>query len=470
MPGSARLSNGLVPPQRPSAFLHGGFVLPVISVWIASSSSRYFGLPAFAGLPQITIDRLCLIVLLGYAVVMIGLRKPRLRGRVGLEITLWLLACCVAFSGYAYGSFGPDPMTRIYVFNALIFPAVVVSLILRTRLTERDVARFAVLLACFGCYLGLTAIFERLSLDWALIPAAIGDPNQGIHFGRSRGPFLQAAFDGAVMVMLVPVAMLLLQLPQRRWTVLGITTTLLLCIGTYLTSTRAAMLGLACVLLLGSVLPAPTRRSYRAILAVLGVAGLLLVLRGAPLVPRLDEPTSSRDRFDLVLATGEMFLAHPVAGVGYGNFDRFQVDFYNRGRHFGGKAFNERFWEGGSHNTLLTPFAEMGILVGTLSIGLLLSRLLVGLRATVPTSSGKRLRHPILVSGSLMVVAFMINGVLVELRYTATPTLLLWSFAAIVERYRWILGSMPLAERESHEPRPWPVEHASRTPEPAGAA
>lgn len=469
MLSQARQPTATVTPQRPSAYLHGGFVLPMVALWIASSSSRSFGLPAMAGFPQITIDRLCLIVLLIYALVMVGTRKPRLRARIGLEITLWVLGCCIAVSGYTNGSFGPDPANQIYVFNAWIFPAIVVSLILRSRLTERDVARFAILLTCFALYLGLTAVFERLSIRWALVPAAIGDPTKGIHFGRSRGPFLQAAFNGTVIVMLVPIAMLLLQLPHRRWKVLGVVTTLLLCVGTYLTATRAAMLGLAGVFLIGGILASPSRRSYRVFLASLGVTALLLAIGGAPVVPRFEEPSSSKDRFDLLLATGEMFLAHPIVGIGYGNFDRFQVDFFNRGQHFGGVAFNDKFWEGASHNTLLTPFAEMGTVVGVMGIGLLLSRLLVGFRPT-PHGVSKRLsRHPVMVAGGLMVVAFMINGVFVELRFTATPTLLLWSFAALVERYSWILQSR-LPTQAAAQPRPLPADGPPGIPEPAGAA
>ena len=460
-------ASGAAIPQRPKAFLDGGFVLPVVALWIVCSSSRYFGLPAFAGIPQVTGDRLCLIVLLGYAFVMIGIRKPRLRTRVAAEIILWVLACLVAFSGYAYGSFGPYPETQVYVFNAFVYPAVALSLVLRCRLTERDVARFVALLTCFGLYLGITAVLERFNVHWALIPAAIGDPSQGIHYGRARGPFLQAAFDGAVMVMLLPVAMLLLQLSERRWRVLGTITIMLLCVGTYLTSTRAAMMGLGAVLVAGGFLRSPGRRNYRILTAVLGVIGVLLVLSGAPLVPRFEEPTSSRDRYDLAIATGEMILTHPIAGVGYGNFDALEVEFFNKGQHFGWvPASNEKFWDGGSHNSFLTPFAELGILVGCLNIGLLLTRLVVGLRPLKPTTWANTRRHPVIVTGGLMVIAFLINGLLVEMRYTATPNLLLWSFAALVERYWWILGATPAmstgkAPAASNDARVW---------EPAGAA
>jgi O-antigen ligase len=226
---------------------------------------------------------------------------------------------------------------------------------------------------------------------------------------------------------------------------------------------------LGCVLALGSIVPAPTRAAFRILLATVGLAAGLLFLGGTPVVPRIDEPTSSRDRFDLALASAEMVLAHPVTGVGYGNFDLLQVDFFNRGRHFGGVAFNKEFWDGASHNALLTPFAELGIFVGALNLGFLLSRLLAGLKPISRTPAGKSIYHPVLICGSLMVVAFMVNGVLVDFRNTATPTLLLWSFAALVERYRWTLVASP-EPAGSVDERSTPADHAPRIREPAGVA
>ena len=40
------------------------FVLPLIGVVVATSCSRFFGLPKMAGVPQITFDRIALLVLL----------------------------------------------------------------------------------------------------------------------------------------------------------------------------------------------------------------------------------------------------------------------------------------------------------------------------------------------------------------------------------------------------------------------
>jgi len=51
-------------------------------------------------------------------------------------------------------------------------------------------------------------------------------------------------------------------------------------------------------------------------------------------------------------------------GVGYGNSISYMVDFYESGRYFGATSSEMSFGPGGSHNTLLTPFAEMGLLLG----------------------------------------------------------------------------------------------------------
>ena len=80
---------------------------------------------------------------------------------------------------------------------------------LRTEWTDKDLGRFWLILTLFGAYLGITALLEHTPAAPLLLPPAIGDPSIAQHWGRSRGPFIQAEFDGAVMTQLLPVAVLL---------------------------------------------------------------------------------------------------------------------------------------------------------------------------------------------------------------------------------------------------------------------
>src|SRR5438093_1302521 len=63
-----------------------------------------------------------------------------------------------------------------------------------------DVAwTFSAALVALGAYLGLTAVFEGLGLDALIVPRYIADPGAGIHFGRARGPFVEAVADGLAL-------------------------------------------------------------------------------------------------------------------------------------------------------------------------------------------------------------------------------------------------------------------------------
>lgn len=419
----------------PEGFLPGTLMLPAIAVWIASSSSRSFGLPQIAGIPQLTLQRIVLSLVVLYALASIALRRPRL-GPIGWsEASLWVVVSYAGFAGFSFGSFEADPGSKEYLTSSLFFPAIVYSLLLRTRLTEMDVVRFAVILTLFGLYLGITAILERSPFTWAVFPSAIVDPGQGIHFGRSRGPFLQAAINGTVIVQLLPVALLLVGLSFQQHRILGAACAVLLCVGAYLTHTRASLLSLGVVLISGAVLPSLGRRRYVALLLPLALCGAVWAGSGHAVIPRMDESQPIRDRLSLLIATGEMIAAHPMQGVGFGDFEQVQRQYYVSGAAFGAVAFAKELWEGGSHNTLLTPLAEMGLLIGGLYLVLLFRIPLISFRSRVPVARGS-VRHPVAVCGGLVGLAFLVNAVFVELRFSLTANALLWTFAALAERCR----------------------------------
>ena len=47
-------------------------------------------------------------------------------------------------------------------------------------------------LVAIGAYLSLTAVAEKLGITGLEVPGYISDPTVGIHFGRARGPFVDA--------------------------------------------------------------------------------------------------------------------------------------------------------------------------------------------------------------------------------------------------------------------------------------
>lgn len=416
-------------------FIPGGFILPALGVYVAFSCSRYFRIPDIEGLPQVTIERVIFFIMVSSAFISFTVRHLPLTPIRWTELILWVITTFAAFSGFVYGGFGSKYAGAgiTILLNLFLFPAIIFSLILRTNYSNRDLLLFSLILTFFGMYLGLTAILERTPLSWVVIPPDIVNPNIEQHWGRSRGPFLQAEFMGTVMVQLIPVTLLLASSTggMRRMFALG--AAILLCIGCYLTETRAALLSLISIIALGSVLYSSRRRTYLVLLMCVLALGFYST-KGV-IAPRLEEIDPIYDRLKLISVTFEMVSHHPLTGVGFGNFDLLQDKFFDPGALVVKKLTEGEFWSGGTHNTLLTPFAELGILPAGIFLFVVLRALFLGFMLSRSNrQSGDIKDRSLSVCSFLVCFVFFINAIFVELRYSLTPNALFWVFASFIER------------------------------------
>lgn len=450
----------------PRAVLEGSVTLPLLALWIAFSCSRWFGLTGVTGLPDITLERICLAAVCIYAVARCTAGRHGLGRVLPVEIGLWLFGIACILSGLR-GLAGGEPSDVFNtVFNAILYPAIAFMIVLRSRVNVRDLMVFAAILTVFGCYLGVTALLEQTALRPQLLPPSIGDPSVGIHFDRSRGPYLNAAFTGTVMVQLIPIAMLLRQIGSRGWKLFACVVIGLLCLGTYYSATRSCQLSLAVITILGALLPSPNRLAYRFLLGALLVGGYLGYTAGGTPAQRLGSEAPIDTRLNLLLATGEMVLDHPAFGSGYGNFAELNQEYYNRGTHFGSLSYQEHWYQVGSHNTLLTPLAEMGIFLGGLYLFLILRAVVRGLvlRGGARTREEEQIRG-LLGCGLLVGVAFLVNAIAFELRYVLTPNALFWVLAAFAERHHALKRHVALAGSSQALPKPrtsWAVAPVMR--------
>ena len=195
--------------SKPS--IPGRFICPLLALWIAFSCSRVFGIHLMEGLPQITVERVIFSIIISIAVINITMEHISILPVRSTEIILWLITILAALSGIIYGGFGSryEGAGITILLNFLLFPAIAFSIILRTNYTRKDLFLFSLILTAFGAYLGLTAILEKTSFSWLVIPNEIVNPKIAQHWGRSRGPFLQAEFNGTAMVQLIPVSIYL---------------------------------------------------------------------------------------------------------------------------------------------------------------------------------------------------------------------------------------------------------------------
>ena len=169
------------------------------------------------------------------------------------------------------------------------------------------------------------------------------------------------------------------------------------------------------------------------------MAALVLVAFGITPLPRMDEPSPLPDRLNLLVATAGMIVAHPVTGIGFGNFDLYQEQFFLRPKVLTelSTTTREGFWAGGTHNTLLTPAAELGVIAGGLYVILALAQTL-GAAWRRPRAATY---HSVLESGLpvcafLVGLTFLVNGAFVELRFSPTANALMWLFVGMAQRQR----------------------------------
>jgi O-antigen ligase len=238
-----------------------------------------------------------------------------------------------------------------------------------------------------GLYLGVTAIFEIVGPAALVFPRYINDPTVGIHFGRARGPFAEAATNGmALSTCGAAAAILTLRRTVGAKRLLSGAVLTLCALGVLLTLQRTAWLGAFAGVIVMMLSRAPLRRRLLAVL----LAGALLVGAALVTIPGLAERAKTRgtdqetvwDRTNLARASIAMMLERPLTGFGW---DRF---------HDESKPY---FWQHGDtpltaskgipHNAILANAAELGVVGTVLWLLALVLAVASALTARLPASA-----------------------------------------------------------------------------------
>jgi O-antigen ligase len=190
--------------------------------------------------------------------------------------------------------------------------------------TDRQRSHLLVGLVLVGAYLGVTALLEEVNLNALIFPQYITDPGVGTHFGRARGPFVEAAANGLALFACAVAATMAAARWRSRARDVAIGVGILCLAGIVFTVTRQAWLGAA----VGSLLGLGATPRLRAYALPLIAGGVLLVLASFAAIPGLQDQASSRandqkpvwDRLNSDRAGVAMVAARPVLGFGWGKF------------------------------------------------------------------------------------------------------------------------------------------------------
>jgi O-antigen ligase len=227
-----------------------------------------------------------------------------------------------------------------------------------------------------GAYLGLCGLCEHYGWPLFVFPDYIFDPSVGIHFGRSRGPFVQAHIFGGVLCLIALMTAWFINHVRAKAIVVGLLGLMWLMIASiYLSDTRAVWLYFALSVLILGLVRNGTRPHARAVVLVLlaiFVSGVLskFSLYEVTLFSRRDEAAQSR--VVLAAASVAMLKERPLLGSGYGTFQK--------GFDLLQDQDQQRLVrDEGNHNTFLGLAVEVGI-VGTVPYVLILAGFLLGTR------------------------------------------------------------------------------------------
>jgi hypothetical protein len=347
---AAALVLPLVDPALP---ITAGLVLSVFSGWWGQM-----------GIPQ-GLDRPLLV----YGIVAAGLTLlPDARRRQSLQMTTvhWLL---VVVALYAIGSavfagtiVHREPLfalsERLGIMGFLLFA--VGPLVFSTP-RSRDVLLFG--LIGLGAYLSVTALLEMSPLHGLVLPRYIDDPGIGIHYGRARGPFLEAGADGMAMyIALVAACIGFVRWPGRRARRLCGAVIALCGVGIVLTLTRQVWLGAAAGTVVAMAVTASLRRFLVPAIAIVAIA-LFAALTFVPsfradVQSRANDQRSVWDRLNSDRAAIDMVDARPLLGWGWYRFADVSPRFLRQSASYPLTTVPR------PHNVFLANASELG-LVGT---------------------------------------------------------------------------------------------------------
>lgn len=358
-----------------------GDLLTGLMIWLVTVAcfSYFFWkleLPFFFNL---TIDRIVLPVLLFSAVGMMIIGTLQWRRLWPISALMLLM---VMYFGISLAVTGFDSVTVVTPHFRLIggycFPFVAFALAVLAIRNQRQIGKVAVFFCLFGLYLTVTAWAEYLNIWSIVFPRYIADSQLGIHWGRSRGPFLVSASLGITLVYVFYSNAFLARRVGGllRAAIYFIQPFTLAAI--FFTQTRSVWLATivgAVIWLLGA---GPRRSRVATVIVLVAAMSLTTAVFWTGISSQQREKGGVADldpiraRVGLARITYQMFKDHPVVGVGFGHF-RDYADRYHSDPADKYLSLSSQLME---HNNFLSILAESGL------VGLVLYLWLLGILFT----------------------------------------------------------------------------------------
>jgi O-antigen ligase len=246
-----------------------------------------------------------------------------------------------------------------HLFNLSLLPTAAYFLARRLQYTRAMLTEVRWFLAALGIYLGFTSVFEHFEVNSLIFPRYILDPTLGIHFGRSRGPFLDTVSNGGMLLISFLILANLSSSLKGYKRIATFFLSLMIVAAIYFTDTRAIWIALAAVT--AALFSLRTKMRQTAAMVTLtivfgfltGAAGKFSAYESTLFSRRQNTVDYRVDNYRI---TWTMFEKNPIFGIGFGRFRQEWANYFDRSESLTRDLFD------GNHTTLLGILAELGLI------------------------------------------------------------------------------------------------------------
>lgn len=183
-----------------------GMPAVVLSLWLVVTA--VWGRPFFEiknpGFFDVTLDRMLLSVIILYLFAGLYTGRVSFRKNAGIELAMFafVLVCLASMTGQRFLPELPElPSPWNNFINGYLFPFIAFLFAKYFIQRPRDIRFIFNTLFSLGVYLAATSFFEFFNMRAFVFPRYINNPEILIHIDRARGPFLNAAFNGAAITI-----------------------------------------------------------------------------------------------------------------------------------------------------------------------------------------------------------------------------------------------------------------------------
>jgi O-antigen ligase len=415
--------------------LRGSLIAGCLVYLLVASCFGYPFLHFDLGPTVVTLDRLVIVGLAAAYIVQRSLRRTDPKPLQTIDKLLLAFLAVLTISTLTHDwrvTPGCDAPPLWRLATGFVMPAMVYWIARQSWLIERRVTFVHGALACFGIYLALTGLAEVTHQWWLVFPSYIADSTVGLHFGRARGPMVQAVSYG----LFLGVTMLAGYVWRSRWNRLGQTLWLLV-IGVELaalacTYTRSVWIGTALAIIVALAL---TLRGLWRPVVLGGLISSALVISVIQLdsfanLQREGSATEARTSADMracfTYVSWQMFLDRPILGFGFGQFYREKLPYLS---DHSTPLQLELIRDFIHHNTYLSLLTETGIVGLGLYLAILIAWARRGWRLTRGDNPAWVRAHGVLFLGAL--ATYAVQMLFHEVSYTTIDNSLIFLLAGI---------------------------------------